>query len=75
MMKNDIKRISREIHILSKLSHPYISQLYETIPSQNHIYIIMEYIEGYDLFQYIYSLSRLNELKASKLFGQLISCL
>ena len=73
--ENDIKRISREIHILSKLYHPNIAQLYETIPSENHIYIIMEYIEGHDLFQYIYSLSRLTELKASKLFRQLISCL
>ena len=35
----------------------------------------MEYIEGHDLFQYIYSLTRLTELKASKLFRQLISCL
>lgn len=73
--ENDIKRISREIHILSKLSHPHIAQLYETIPSEKHIYIIMEYIEGHDLFQYIYSLTRLTELKACKLFRQLISCL
>ena len=73
--ENDIKRISREIHILSKLYHPNIAQLYETIPTENNIYIIMEYIEGHDLFQYIYSLSRLTELKASKLFRQLISCL
>ncbi len=73
--ENDIKRISREIHILSKLYHPNIAQLYETIPSENHIYIIMEYIEGHDLFQYIFSLTRLTELKASKLFRQLISCL
>ena len=73
--ENDIKRISREIHILSKLSHPNIAQLYETIPSEKHIYIIMEFIEGHDLFQYIYSLTRLTELKASKLFRQLISCL
>ena len=73
--ENDIKRMSREIHILSKLNHPNIAQLYETMSSENHIYIIMEYIEGHDLFQYIYSLTRLTELKASKLFRQLISCL
>ena len=35
----------------------------------------MEYIEGKDLFQYIYSLEKLTEYKASQLFRQLISCL
>ena len=73
--ENDIKRISREIHILSKLYHPNIAQLYETIWSDKHIYIIMEYAEGDHLFKYINSNKRLNEIKASKLFVQLISCL
>ena len=73
--ENDIRRISREIHILSKLYHPNIAQLYETIWSENHIYIIMEYVEGNHLFNYIYSEKRLNEVKASRLFNQLISCL
>ena len=43
--------------------------------NDNNIYIIMEYIEGKDLFQYIYSLQRLTEYKSSQLFRQLISCL
>ena len=73
--ENDIKRISREIHILSKLYHPNIAQLYETIWSDKHIYIIMEYAEGNHLFDYINLNKRLNEIKASKLFVQLISCL
>ena len=73
--ENDIRRISREIHILSKLYHPNIAYLYETIWSERHIYIIMEYVEGNHLFNYIYSLKQLPEIKASKLFAQLISCL
>ena len=73
--ESDLERISREIHILTLLRHPNIAQLYETITSERHIYIIMEYIEGRDLFQYIYSLQRLSELKASQLFRQLIACL
>ena len=73
--ESDIERISREIHILKNLRHKNIVQLYETITSENHIYIIMEYVDGKDLFQYIYSLKRLNEIKASFLFRQLISTL
>ena len=72
---SDIERIRREIHILSILRHPNIVQLYETITNDNNIYIIMEYVEGKDLFQYIYSVHHLTEFKASQLFRQLISCL
>ena len=72
---SDIERIRREIHILSILRHPNIVQLYETITNDNNIYIVMEYVEGKDLFQYIYSVHHLTEFKASQLFRQLISCL
>ena len=71
----DIERIKREIRILSLLHHKNIVHLYETLTNNNNIYIIMEYIEGKDLFQYIYSLQRLTEYKSSQLFRQLISCL
>ena len=73
--ENDIIRINREITILKSLHHPNIAQLYETITSEKHIYIIMEYAEGKDLFQYIYSKNYLSESKASFLFRQLISTL
>ena len=73
--ETDIERIKREIKILSILHHKNIVHLYETITNENNIYIIMEYIEGKDLFQYINSLQRLTEYKSSQLFRQLISCL
>ena len=73
--ETDIERIKREIRILTMLHHKNIVQLYETMTNDNNIYIIMEYIEGKDLFQYIYSLQRLTEYKSSQLFRQLISCL
>ena len=69
---SDIQRIQREIYILKKLRHQNIAQLYETITSERHIYIVMEYIPGKDLFQYIYSLGRLDEKKSSLFFRQLI---
>ena len=73
--ESDLKRINREISILKTLRHPNIAQLYETITSERHFYIVMEYIEGKDLFQYIYSKNYLDEVKASALFRQLISTL
>ena len=64
--ENDIERISREIQILKVLRHNNIAQLYENITSERHIYIIMEYIDGKDLFQYICSLEKSTECKASQ---------
>ena len=73
--ENDIERISREIHILKVLKHDNIIQLYENISSERHIYIIMEFINGKNLFHYIYTYKRINENKASYYFRQLISAL
>ena len=73
--QEDLSHINREIQILEILNHPNILQLYETIISEKNIYIITEYIEGKDLFHYIFSTQRLSELKSSQLFRQLISCI
>ena len=73
--ENDIERISREIHILKVLKHDNIIQLYENISSERHIYIIMEFINGKNLFHYIYTSKKLNENKACYYFRQLISAL
>ena len=73
--KEDLIRINREIQILEILNHPNILRLYETIISEKNIYIITEYIDGKDLFNYIFSTQRLSELKSSQLFRQLISCI
>ena len=73
--ENDIERISREIHILKVLKHENIVQLYENISSERHIYIIMEFINGKNLFHYIYTFQKLNENKACYYFRQLISSL
>ena len=75
--ENDLERINREIAILKKLRHKNIAQLYETIISENHIYIIMEYIPGKDLFHYINSqkTKKLSKKTSSKIFRQLINTL
>ena len=53
--ESDVERISSEIQILKNLLHKNRAQLYENIIRERLIYIIMEYVDGKDLFQYIYS--------------------
>ncbi len=73
--QRDYERIDREIAILKKLRHKNIIQLYETIKSKRNIYLIMEYVDGKDLFEYISRKKRLDEATASNYYLQLISAI
>ena len=69
----DIERISREIEILKSISHPNISQLYESNSTIHNFYLVMEYIEGGDLCEYINKNISLSEQVSCHFFRQLIS--
>ena len=68
----DVERIVREIEILKNISHPNIAQMFETYSTIHNIYLMMEYVEGGDLFDFINSKSFLPEEKACNFFRQLI---
>ena len=68
----DVERIIREIEILKNISHPNIAQMFETYSTIHNIYLMMEYIEGGDLFEYINKNLFLPEQKACYIFRQLI---
>lgn len=51
--EENIMAIHKEIHILSQLEHPNISELYEVIDTEEQCCLIMELCEGRNLFQYV----------------------
>jgi hypothetical protein len=57
-------RFQREAQALAALRHPHIVQVYDFGIEENHYYMVMEFIDGYDLKQY------LNNLQAA---GQTLS--
>ena len=63
----------REIKILRLFMHPHIIRLYEVIETPNDIYVVMEYIESGELFDYIVEKGRLMEDEARHFFQQIIS--
>jgi 5'-AMP-activated protein kinase catalytic alpha subunit len=74
----DVERVAREIHILKLIRHPNIIQLYEVtlnqiIETPRHLFLIMEYASGGELFDFIVSNTRLNEPEACKFYQQIIS--
>ena len=66
-------RVEREIKILKHLKHVNIIQIYQVIQSTSTIYLIMEYSQGKELFEYISNKRRLPETEAAEILSQIIS--
>ena len=69
----DKTRIEREIKILKNLRHNNIVHLYDVKETASSLYIIMEYVQGKELFDYIVSKKRLSEIEACNFYQQIIS--
>lgn len=53
MTLQDIELQKREIEILKICQHPSIIRLLDVFENQDYIYIVMEYLKGGDLFNYL----------------------
>ena len=71
--KSDKIRIEKEISLQKKLHHQNIIQQYSILDTESSIYIITEYCSGGELFDYIVSKRRLQEIEACRIFQQLIN--
>lgn len=71
--RKDEINVEREIAIMQKLKHPNIIQLLTVINAPTAVYLIMDYVNGMDLFDHIISKSKLTEKEAQSVFIQIIS--
>ncbi|KAK7264789.1 hypothetical protein RJT34_32399 [Clitoria ternatea] len=69
---NITNQIKREIGTLKLLRHPNVVRLYEVLASKTKIYMVLEYVNGGELFDKIASKGKLTEGEGRKLFQQLI---
>lgn len=67
------EKVRTEIHILRLLTHPHIIRLYEVIDTPADIFTVMEYLPGGELFEYIISRGRCDELESRFMLQQIIS--
>lgn len=65
-------QIKREIATLKLLKHPNVVRLYEVLASKSKIYMVLEYVNGGELFDKIASRGKLPEKEGRRLFQQLI---
>jgi serine/threonine protein kinase len=75
--QKDKENITREIKLLSLLDHPNIVKLFEVIqlPEKNTTCLVLEFVEGGELFDYIVANKRIREPEAINFFRQIISAL
>ena len=71
----NLTRIRREIAILKIVRHKNIIKLYELMETPHKIYLVMEYCNGGELFDYIVSKQHLTERQACRFFQEIIDSL
>ena len=54
------------------IRHPYIIQLFEIIETPKQLFLIMEYVSGGELFDFIVKKQKLTEQESCKYFQQII---
>lgn len=69
----DMEFLIDEIRILKELSHPNIISLYDVYEEEDSVHLVMEYVEGGELFSRIESKGKYSEDEARKFMRQLIA--
>ncbi len=73
LKQTNLNKLEREINILKLLRHDNIVYLYNVIDTQDYLYLVMEYIKGIELFDYINMKHYINERESCRFFQQIIS--
>ncbi|MCL4160433.1 UNVERIFIED_CONTAM: hypothetical protein GTU68_034726, partial [Idotea baltica] len=67
------KKLKREIELMKRLVHPNVIQLFEVMEDKKYIYLVLEYAQGGDIFDYIILIGRLKEKEARIKFRQILT--
>ncbi|XP_057778562.1 CBL-interacting serine/threonine-protein kinase 9 [Salvia miltiorrhiza] len=68
-----VEQIKREISTMKMIKHPNVVNLVEVMASKTKIYIVLEYVDGGELFDKIAKYGKLKENAARRYFQQLIN--
>ncbi|RAL11003.1 serine/threonine-protein kinase [Aspergillus homomorphus CBS 101889] len=65
--------LEREVVIMKLIEHPNIISLYDVWENRGELYLVLEYVEGGELFKYVEKHGPLPEAEAVRLFRQIIA--
>ena len=64
--------IDREITMMKLMNHPNIIRIYDVYEGHNELYLILEYVEGGELFDFLVNSKGLSTFKALEFFKQIV---
>ncbi|KAJ5824839.1 hypothetical protein N7447_007179 [Penicillium robsamsonii] len=67
--------IEREVVIMKLIEHPNVISLYDVWENRGELYLVLEHVEGGELFDYVSKNGPLPEEEAVRLFRQIIAAL
>ncbi|KAL4263632.1 Protein kinase domain-containing protein [Pleurotus pulmonarius] len=72
--KHDKQRlgIDREITMMKLMNHPNIMRIYDVYEGEKELYLVLEYVEGGELFDFLVNRGRLPPVEALVYFKQII---
>lgn len=68
-------QIKKEITIMKKVAHRHVVELKEVLASKSNIFLVLEFIQGGELFDKIVRAGRFKEPTARKYFRQLVGAI
>ena len=71
-LKSQFHSILQEILALKKIDHPNVVKIFEIFKDTKRLYIVMEHVEGKELFDFIVEHQKISEFQASKVIMQLL---
>eukprot|EP01095_Lingulamoeba_sp_RSL-Kostka_P014431 TRINITY_DN62_c0_g1_i1.p1 TRINITY_DN62_c0_g1~~TRINITY_DN62_c0_g1_i1.p1 ORF type:complete len:254 (-),score=109.74 TRINITY_DN62_c0_g1_i1:80-841(-) len=70
---DDIKLLRREIKIMKKVNHPNILKLFEVFEDDEEFFLVMELVDGKELFDKIVEKGQYSEQDAANIVRQIVS--
>ncbi|KAI8899578.1 kinase-like domain-containing protein [Globomyces pollinis-pini] len=71
-MAAELKKLEREITIMKLIQHPNILQIYDVYETSKELYLVLEHVEGGELFDYLVKKGRLPESESLAFFQQIV---
>ena len=71
-VKDALKKLEREITIMRIIKHPHVLQILDVYESEKELYLVLEHVDGGELFEYMVKRGRLSEFEALNFFQQII---
>lgn len=69
----EMQFIMREVKIMMKISHPNVVNTYDIFDSVHHLHLVLEYMDGGELFDIIADQGHLSEQRASQVVREIIT--